>query len=567
MEQVGAQPPWAVTSGYWLEELPPETLALAGEYTLALLVDAHRWIHRRVERVELLDDRVARHRVSLDFSLPDNTPRVAEWNHTPVFLAPLFFLPKDHPNREQNERSVRAVYSAVDLVAAEGTSLPLITRHEGSTIAGAALHAQARRILGPDIDEDLKESIFRIAVLDSLYDGTPALHYVMEEQCNKEDPRTKLRGDPTFTELAYAFALHWLVVEPIISPHPPERSIVKFAYNKLSQAERGPIHVQIRRALGWKSTVFWTRLTQIGAAASYHLEITAPPELEMTEMGLFGQRYKLGWRGVREPSQMRRPDPKNQYIRQVECTTEGHVYLPDNPDRRVGAAWVKLRVRRLGFLNAALLAAMVISFILFVYAGNAEDIIHATQLGGSSSAVTVLLLLPTILAAFIARPGEHAMTANMLRVLRLLLVADGGLSFIAAIVLLRTRANPTPHDLHDLIDWLNWLARGSLVFVVLFLLSNVFPQPHDVWIYSLGAETEDTDAPTGRTPLIFGRLLPRSMSDEPYITTLRKWQRDKGRILPASKPDEAYLMTLFRSRPDCATSSETSQTEEIEGQG
>jgi hypothetical protein len=547
VEDIDASAPWTVTSGYWLAELPPEALARAGAVILALLVDVEKWVHRRVERVELSDERMARHRVSVDFSLPRDLEEVARFQDRPVYLAPLFFLPKDpHAERERG-RSVLAVYSSLDYVDHRAATLPLVTRRHATRIAGAALAARARELLGPDLGDDFEDQITGIAIRDSLYEGTSSLDYVMKDPCDDQDARVTLRSDQTFTELAYAFASHWLVVQPVLRRDPLERLIVKLAYNKPCQPQRGSLGVEVRKGLGWKSTIFLTRLTQIGAASSYHLELKAPQDLEVTEAGLFGQRYQVGWRGLSaRADEIRHPDAHNYYVRQPEVTSEAHIYLPDAAGRRIGAAWVKLRARRSGgFLTGALLATFVISFTLFMYAIFGDDIIHATKPGGSSAAVTALLVLPTLLAAYIARPGEHAITGKILRLLRLALVLDGGLPFVAAILIVKTSPTASPHDLHVLTTWLYSLASFSTVFIVIFSISNYLPRPHGSWEYSLGTDSEPNERMNeAARGLIFGRVLPSSKADEAYIITLRKWRRERGRLLPSRRADEAYVMTL-----------------------
>ena len=545
---------WSVSSGYWLPDLPDESLGQAGALTLALLVDAEKWIHRRVERVELSDDRMARHRVSVDFSLPLDLMEVAKFAGKPVYLAPLFLLPKDDHTRAQvGEQSTRAVYSALDYCdGTTSTSLPLVNRRQATKIAAAALLVRARKTASSTLEDELEDYITGIAVRDSVF-GTVSLDFVLTEPCDEHDPRTSLRTDPVFTELAYAFASHWLVVQPLVCDHhPPERSIVKLAYNKRSQSTHEAFGVETRKGLGWKSTIFQTRLTQIGGAASYHLEIKAPPDLEMTEVGLFGQLYQVGWRGLSDRGgEMRHPSPENYYVRQPEVTTEAHIYLPDAPGRRIGAAWVKLRARRSGgFLTGALLATFVISLTLFLYASFVDDIIRATKPGGSSAAVTALLILPTLLAAYIAKPGEHAITGKILRLLRLVLVLDGGLPFVAAILIVKTSPNATNHDIYVLEVWLYVLAGISVAFIIVFFISNLLPQPHGTWEYSLGDGVRSSDITGARPRLVFGRILPAPKPDEAYVTTLRKWRNETGRLLPRSEPDQAYVVTLWRSGKD-----------------
>jgi hypothetical protein len=132
------------------------------------------------------------------------------------------------------------------------------------------------------------------------------------------------------------------------------------------------------------------------------------------------------------------------------------------------------------------------------------DAAHDVIRGGKSEAgAAALLLLPTLLAAYLARPGEHAITARMLRWARFALVADGLLPAFAAYFLVRTSSEASPPTLvgvgplsflvgtnghsaeaaADLEQYWIILAATSLIFVVHFIASNFTPVPHGETVY------------------------------------------------------------------------------------
>lgn len=175
------------------------------------------------------------------------------------------------------------------------------------------------------------------------------------------------------------------------------------------------------------------------------------------------------------------------------------IYLTESPPRRVGAAWVKLRVRRQGFLNGAFIASGIVSLTLLVFAIFLRQILNASKTGGSSGAVTALVLLPTVLAAYIAWPGEHALTSRVLRVLRVLLTADGGLTFLAALRLLTVRT-ASGHHLFMIRLELYTMAGISVLCGLVFLVSNVLPRPRGDELYwrADNAEDRELNAPKAR---------------------------------------------------------------------
>jgi uncharacterized membrane protein YhaH (DUF805 family) len=167
-------------------------------------------------------------------------------------------------------------------------------------------------------------------------------------------------------------------------------------------------------------------------------------------------------------------DSEGFFIRQVQLASAGHIHIPGPEGRRVGAAWVKLRARRRGFLLSALISTIITAAVLFLYASHAKQIASSDS---SEAATAVLLFVPTLLAAYVASPGEHAITIRMLRWARLALIANAALPFIAVMRLL-TVSQTDQHPDKTLSGTWTPLAWVSLIFVVMFLISNIFPRPH-----------------------------------------------------------------------------------------
>ena len=117
----------------------------------------------------------------------------------------------------------------------------------------------------------------------------------------------------------------------------------------------------------------------------------------------------------------------------------------------------------------ALVASIIISAVLGLATVYSGKIIEAES---SDAAVALLLLLPTLLAAYVARPREHEITMRMLRGARTALVLDGALPFLAAFSLLAI------HNHCELEKMWTRLACCSVFFVLLFIAGNIFPMPH-----------------------------------------------------------------------------------------
>jgi hypothetical protein len=249
--------------------------------------------------------------------------------------------------------------------------------------------------------------------------------------------------------------------------------------------------------LGWRSERFSVLLNEIGAASSYHVEIEVPPELSVNAVGLIGARYRHFGKDLNKLADA----DKEYFIQQIDSVSTGNIYMPAPlPGRRFGQAWVKLRNRRPGFLIGALVASCITTVVLFLASIAAPEIVHD---GKSEAAVVALLLVPTVLAAYVVRPGEHAITAKMLRVARFVLVGDAGLMLGAVFLLFMAKngekvahavsvrifgekielMQPGRDPGNWLQGWWQILTLVSLIGVGLFIASNILPLPHGKTVY------------------------------------------------------------------------------------
>ncbi len=277
----------------------------------------------------------------------------------------------------------------------------------------------------------------------------------------------------------------------------PPRSIYKLSYDEPANETVSKPKGALWRSLGWTSEQYYVRLNEIGASASYHVEIEVPQELEINAIGVVGKRYR--WYDDLE-------NRKNSdyLIQQIKIATEGKVYIPEPiPGRRVGLAWVKLRARRSGFLAGALATSLITTIMLALAAVAAP---YVVQVGKSESGTAALLLVPALVTAFIVRPGEHAITAKMLRWARIALVLNAMLPALAVFFLITAHSETDPNNTvanlslgpigftvvvakrvtnagHELQLYWAILAVASFLFTLLFALSYILPLPYGETVY------------------------------------------------------------------------------------
>jgi hypothetical protein len=498
-------PPDFGASWEWADSIDVLTLRRMAQVTRALFTQPERWIHQRVDRVSFKDHEVVRHRVSVDFTLPAGVPPIDKFNGQDIYIAPLFLLAKDavKPPREgkiprrrfliygkrspdPTKRPIpTAPYSHISFTDQNGHRLSLITSRQSGLLAKTLLLEEAERVLEQPADRELEEVIAAIPY-DSWPELVAVLKWLLDEPAEYPDPRLQLRADETFSELAYTLASHSIVV-CLFDGLPRRASVYELSYDEQLNESFSTSKGRLRRSLGWKSEQYSVPLNEIGASASYLVEIEVPQELLINSVNLFGKRYR--WFGDELLSRTNR----DYSIQQVGTVSEGTIYIPEPlTGRRVGVAWVKLRMRRSGFLIGALMTSFVIFAMLTIAAFAVPVVAQENQ---SESAAAALLLVPALVAVYIARQGEHPITAKMLRWARIALIIDAILPAFAVFLLIATRHTETdskrvagdfsfgPFTLgRPSLVWIV-LAGVSFVFVGLFAISNIAPKPRGETVY------------------------------------------------------------------------------------
>jgi uncharacterized membrane protein YhaH (DUF805 family) len=506
---------------HWSDQTSDATLQRMAEVSLPLILNPNRWIHRRVEKIEFIDRQTIRRQVSVDFTLPTNVTPVGRFEGRDVYLAPLFLLKRDHPRPlrlgrephwwmpwrpEHPPRLPMSLFSDLTFMDERGRRLPLITRRQSTGLANAILYQAAAQATEKPLSDEVTEKIADIAFGNRRL-RKDALKDIFVQRKKLDTERLRLRDAAFFAELASMFASH-LPIACLLTDGPPGRSIVKLSYIEPLGQEHSASKGKMRRSIGLKSENLAAGINEIGGASSHHIEVVIPNDLQVNYLSLTGKSYTLANRNWHELND----EEKDYSIRQVGTASSGNIYLSEPPlARRMGRISIKMRVKRTGFLIGALVASSIITLVLAVMALMAPDIVRNTN---SGTLVAVLLLLPSIVAAFIARPGEHMITSRMLRWARFALVANAALPFLAVLAFLTTRAEDTgspgirlggfvesvlglmqsqDSPAHGLQGRWGWLAVLSLGFSLLFLAANILPRPHGESHYSPLANDPGSD--------------------------------------------------------------------------
>jgi hypothetical protein len=422
---------------------------------------------------------------------------------SPIYAAPLYLLRRDHPDplregkphhfwtpwRDEHPRRLPlSLFSDLTFQDEAGTHLPLITRQQSTALAALMLGKLGARTLGKPLSKDLAETIAKVAQ-SNRYNRKKALEALTDPDA--ADEYKKLSNDPVFAEFACTVATHL----PIVSffEELPDRKITKLSYISPIDPDESMVKAKLRRVSGVKSEYFAVSINEVSASASHHIEVTLPEHLQLNYIAMTAKEY----RSANVPWKDLAPAERACSVRQVGKANSGNIYLSELPfERRMGRVSLKLRTRGTGFMLGALSASFSITLLMLVMAWAAPDILKDSR---SEAAAVTLLLLPTVVAAYLARPGEHFITSRMLRWPRAVLLFNGAIPFVAAIAYLTTPQNAYPRsdvDLRMILEY-GWkafsfqaqgvnelqgkwaaLAALSVLCTAYFIGRAMWPRPH-----------------------------------------------------------------------------------------
>lgn len=368
----------------------------------ALLIDPVSWIHRRVEAIEFIDDRLIRRRVSIDFTVPAEIAGFMRTDRRVLPYVPLTLLRK---------RTLRNF----DLDSAEGAPIPVLTKAENEAIAARSLVGAAGGALGADPSSDVADRLFHVASTSpesarAEIASWQALTAARGEPLNEWNI---LVTNPAFLDYANALADNFILLA-VMDPDPGERRIVKLGYDEQPPAEES-FRRRVVRSFGWRQTRFEFEAAAVSQAASYHLEVTAPIDLEVTCARLHLHRSASDEDASTETDM--RPGAR------------AHLYVSGVEPGSVADVVVDLHARRSGLLRAAVFVSGLSSLLLL---GADFHLARLASPGQAEAAATILLLVPTLLAAYVVRPGEHHLATSMLVGVRLLVVMSASATVFGA---------------------------------------------------------------------------------------------------------------------------------------
>lgn len=438
-------------------------LKLAREYAA--------WVRRRVERITYVADETLRRHMSVDFVLPypDPDDRNDPFGRLPVgssVLIPLSLPPKEP-------------LTNLDVVDETGTSLSVLNTRDNGRVATIALKSLISQ-QGHELESDQEAIIQRVVTQPAaeaaaaLAEATPWLDGVV--------PRNH-SARALIEDLVEAYML----LVPVRYT-PGQHRIIKWSVDIPQPWEtvgEPSDHYWLPRTLEWLGVLEKIRTVgplSIGLAESYHIEIVAPEEVIVSEAFLSTRRWAPG---------DEHSDPVASVALQQERAHLNIATLASREDAEKargdrGIAIFRLRARRSGTFVALAITSVIMAIVITIVATGIGRIDVTT-------AVAVLLVFPAVVAAYLARPGEHAFATRLLAGGRVTALLSASCSLIVAALL----ATGVLHERHKLMSAATISCRAQPAPA-----RRHAALPQRLWCSSADATYADTGLPEGANAIL-----------------------------------------------------------------
>ncbi|MDP1849973.1 MAG: hypothetical protein Q8K79_19465 [Solirubrobacteraceae bacterium] len=399
----------------WPEELYEAAAWPVALACLELLTDEARWIHRRVETVDLLTHELVRRQVTVEFTLPE--PLRADLRIGPAgpWCVPIAILEKQ-PLRHFDLRE-------------HDEWRPILGREHNGPIAAAVVVAAARLAVAPaDLDPIVRQLLERVADSD-LADARAALAE-LRGQAPDHPQAAAILDDETSGYFLATFAESYMLIALLAEPG--GRRIVKYSYDEhLQPGGRASRARRLARRLGWSPLVIDVAVPTAAHAVSYHAEVIVPEELRLDAWIVDTRTERLLSTDIE-----RAVDRASLHAPRVTLDADPLLVTAISAERA--------DLPTLAFATSAVTATLLLLGAAF---GDFES-------PTAGSAVALLLAGGVLFATAVARSGEHRLVRGIFAGPRWLL----SIVAVAALAAAASVAFGAEDDLRDVI----WFSAGGL---------------------------------------------------------------------------------------------------------
>lgn len=362
-----------------------------------LVLEPETWIHRRVEQVSYLDHNTVRRRITVDFDVPKLDSNGEEAQYVPI------------------AQFAKHKLVNFDMRDASGTALTMLTAEQNGHLSTALLMALARLHGDEQIDNTTEEYIHALVRATTEDERKIAWEHIFQPDTAAGQ---YLSQRPGFVAVATDLRTNFILYLPVSPKDAGTRKIVKIGFDAPRPAvDRTGLLVR----LGWRDAEDSFRVPLAGYCSSYHFELEAPSEMEVTNGRFVGTR-------------------QSQTVEDLLSSPSRRAHFNlSRLDRGGGRVAVRLRARSGVLGGAAFLSLLNAAVLWFLFL----RLHQFTSENNGASIVAALVAIPGILIGYITRPSEHAMVTSFLSDLRLVALLSGVTSFVGAFVLFAGYAEDT----------------------------------------------------------------------------------------------------------------------------
>jgi hypothetical protein len=358
----------------WPDELYGQAAWPVALACLELLTNEPRWIHRRVETIDLLAQELVRRQVSVDLTLPESLHDDLRIGAGGPWCVPIAILQK-RPLRNFDLRE-------------NDETRPILGASSGGPIAAGIVTAAARLACAPDALEPGVASLLQLIARSDLEDARAALEELRAGAADTPQIATIL-ADETSGYFLATFAESYLLVALLAEPR--GRRVLKYAYDEhLQPAGQASRPRRLGRRLGWSPLVVDVDVSTAAHTASYHAEVVVPEELRLD-----------AWIVDERTEELLSTDIERAVDR--ASLHAPHVALDAEPLLVAAIVPERADLPTLAFATSA-----VTSLLLLIGAAFAD---LSTRTAGS--AVALVLAGSVLFATAVARTGEHRLVRGI----------------------------------------------------------------------------------------------------------------------------------------------------------
>jgi hypothetical protein len=348
---------------------------------LLLLIES-QWVHRRVERLDVLSAQLVRRSVSVDFTVPSMVEESLGLEPSGPALVPLATLTK-RPLRN------------FDLRDEDGRALPVVGKDHNGPIAHAALVAQAETALSragrPPPSKELRD-LLQVVAREPVGPALDAVGELLTRSRRTNEEASVVLGDEAAQVLIRDLAENYVlfaVVDDVSS-----RRLLKYSYEE-------PVAIRpagVAARLGWSPVFVSIDVPAAAGPASYHAEVVVPEELRIRDALLIDQR-------------------DGRLFAADEESDRAALHAPQVPYEGQPLLIFLISLERAGLPSLGAAAAVLTAVQIATGA-----LLFDVEAAPPAPAVTVLLGGTAFFVAALARSGEHRLVKALFAWPRLLLV-------------------------------------------------------------------------------------------------------------------------------------------------